>query len=315
MPICRAFDLASITLGAPDLDVAARFLDDFGLLATQREPRRLFARGTDAAQYVYVVEQGPARFHGFAFAVRTREDLEQLSLASGSPIEAIDAPGGGERVRLIEPNGYWVDAVHGIASLEPISVARHKPNTGDAPLARGLDLLRLPKGRSTPVKRIAHVVLATPRLKETVEWFHHHFGLVTSDRVYAGDESNVIGSFDRLDRGQDPVDHHVLFCAASASTGLQHVSFESPDFDAVLADHHFLKGTGRYEHLWGVGRHLLGSQVFDYWADPWGRAHEHWADSDRLNGSAEPVSWPVHEGFVTQWGEEPPERFRNCVSP
>ena len=35
--------------------------------------------------------------------------------------------------------------------------------------------------------------------------------------------------------------------------------------------------------MWGIGRHLLGSQVYDYWADPWGRVHEHWADTDRLN--------------------------------
>ena len=40
---------------------------------------------------------------------------------------------------------------------------------------------------------------------------------------------------------------------------------------------------GKYEHMWGIGRHVLGSQVYDYWADPWGRVHEHWADSDRLN--------------------------------
>ena len=35
--------------------------------------------------------------------------------------------------------------------------------------------------------------------------------------------------------------------------------------------------------MWGLGRHVLGSQVYDYWSDPWGRVHEHWADSDRLN--------------------------------
>jgi len=315
MPIVRAFDLAYIRLQAPDLLVAAQFATDFGLLVIAQDEARFLARGTDAAPYAYVVEKGPARFLGFAFAMRNREDLVRLSEETGAPIEAIEELGGGERLLLVEPNGYTVEAVFGIDPLPALEVVRQPANTATAPLARGIDLLRLPKGKPTSVKRIAHVVLATPKAAETVAWFHHHFGLIASDNVYAGDESNVIGSFNRLDRGEEPVDHHVLFCAASASTGLQHVSFEVPDFDAVLADHHYLKGLERYEHMWGVGRHLLGSQVFDYWADPWGRAHEHWADSDRLDASADTGSWPVHEGFVTQWGEEPPEKFRNCVSP
>jgi len=35
--------------------------------------------------------------------------------------------------------------------------------------------------------------------------------------------------------------------------------------------------------MWGVGRHNLGAQVFDYWADPWRHVHEHWTDTDLLN--------------------------------
>jgi hypothetical protein len=67
--------------------------------------------------------------------------------------------------------------------------------------------------------------------------------------------------------------------------------------------------------MWGIGRHLLGSQVYDYWADPWGRVHEHWADSDRLNLTNGSNTVPVEEAFVSQWGEPPPERFVNHISP
>ena len=55
------------------------------------------------------------------------------------------------------------------------------------------------------------------------------------------------------------------------------------DIDDVAMGHDHLAQAGKYEHMWGLGRHVLGSQVYDYWADPWGRVHEHWADSDRLN--------------------------------
>lgn len=313
--LSKASELAYIRLQAPDLDLAAAFAKDFGLLRVLQDDSRLLARGSGPARYIYVIEQGPAKFLGFGFEMRSRQDLVGLSEATGTPIEAIGEPGGGERVRLVEPNGYAVDAVFGITQLPSIEVVRQAANTASAPLARGLDLLRLPKGEPTPIKRIAHVVLATPKMKETIDWFQRNFGLLASDNVYAGDKDNVIGSFNRLDKGDEPVDHHVLFCVASPVAGLQHVSFEVPDFDAVLADHHYLKSLGHYEHMWGVGRHLLGSQVFDYWADPWGRAHEHWADTDRLDAFARTKFWPVHVGFTNQWGEEPPQRFVECVSP
>ncbi len=51
-----------------------------------------------------------------------------------------------------------------------------------------------------------------------------------------------------------------------------------------MIGHEHMQGKG-YEHFWGIGRHSLGSQVFDYWGDPWGRVHEHWADTDVLNAS------------------------------
>jgi hypothetical protein len=65
----------------------------------------------------------------------------------------------------------------------------------------------------------------------------------------------------------------------------------------VFIGHEYLSGLARYEHMWGIGRHLLGSQVYDYWADPWGRVHEHWADTDRLNVRNGGNLVPAEEGL------------------
>ena len=80
-------------------------------------------------------------------------------------------------------------------------------------------------------------------------------------------------------------------------------------------DHEHIKGVGKYTHMWGIGRHLLGSQVYDYWADPWGRMHERWADTDRLNAANGGHLLSAEEGFQSQWGERPPERFIGHASP
>jgi hypothetical protein len=165
------------------------------------------------------------------------------------------------------------------------------------------------------VKRIGHGVMGTPKINETVSWFRETLGLVRSDDVYAGEEDNIIGSFNRCDQGDDFVDHHVFFCMSNPNAGLNHLSFEVHDVDDVFTGHEHMKEIGKYEHMWGLGRHLLGSQVYDYWADPWGRVHEHWADSDRLNLANGGQLLSADEGLQSQWGEPPPEKFINHVSP
>jgi len=161
---------------------------------------------------------------------------------------------------------------------------------------------------------MGHGVLGTPKVRETAAWFRETLGFLCSDDVYAGTKDHLIGSFNRCDRGDEYVDHHTLFCVLNERAGLNHMSFEVPDVDAVFKDHQYLERLGKYEHMWGVGRHLLGSQVYDYWADPWGRVHERWADTDRLNARSGSNLLAAEEALVSQWGENPPERFIRHVS-
>src|SRR5439155_24005303 len=107
------------------------------------------------------------------------------------------------------------------------------------------------------VKRIGHGVLMTPKFHETVAWFREMLGFVCSDDVYAGDKNNLIGSFNRCDRGDTYVDHHVFFCLNHAKTGPNHLSCEVPDIDDVAVGHDYLAQFGTTENMWGYGRHVL----------------------------------------------------------
>ena len=64
----------------------------------------------------------------------------------------------------------------------------------------------------------------------------------------------------------------------------------------------------------GRGRHLLGSQVYDYWSDPWGRVHERWADTDRPQRAQRLEPATGGRGPGQPVGEDPPERFIRHVS-
>lgn len=308
-------EMAYIRLRCPDLDLQERFLTDFGMQRVARTASVLYMRGTDPNQYLHVTEKGSPKVLGLAWYARNQHDLETLAGVPGaSGIEHLDAPGGGLRVRLQDPNGYAVEVVCGIDSPAPIPVASRSINSGHSPLNRAGTLMRVKAGPSS-VKRIAHGVLFTPRFSETLRWYREMLGFISSDDLYADSTDNIIASFNRCDAGTDYVDHHTFFTMRNEEAGLNHVSFEVHDIDDVFSGHDYLQAQGRYSHVWGVGRHLLGSQVFDYWEDPWGKVHEHWADSDRLNARNGSNLMQLEEGLRSQWGEAPPARFVRYVSP
>jgi len=71
-------------------------------------------------------------------------------------------------------------------------------------------------------------------------------------------------AFLRLSRGEDLVDHHCFFFFEGPKYHVHHASFETHDFDIQVLGHDWLRHKG-YENCWGVGRHIMGSQIFDYW--------------------------------------------------
>jgi catechol 2,3-dioxygenase-like lactoylglutathione lyase family enzyme len=315
MPTIKVTDIAYGRLRSPDLDQAETFLTEFGMVRAARTPTALYMRGTDPDHHIHITELGESRFLGLAFKAASEADLERIAAVPGaSPVEAIDEPGGGKRVRLPDPHGYQIEIVHGIAASDPLPVRRNIINSGSDRLRRKGELTRLPSGPSQ-VKRIGHAVIMTPHMGESLAWYRRHFGFVPSDEVYAGDESNIIASFNRCDRGAEYVDHHVFLCVHGDHAGLNHLSFEVQDIDDVMMGHEHLARSGRYRQVWGIGRHVLGSQVFDYWADPWGRVHEHWTDTDVLNAGHKPQLHSAADGLNSQWGDAAPMEFINHASP
>jgi catechol 2,3-dioxygenase-like lactoylglutathione lyase family enzyme len=315
MAVIKVRDLAFGRLQSPDLDQMEEFLTDFGMYRAGRTNDALYMRGTGSDSHIHVTHKGKPAFVGIAFEANDLSDLQKLSKQPGaSQIEHVDEPGGGQRVRLTEPNGYQMEVFYGREKLAPIKIERQAVNSATQPINRKGELMRISSGPARPL-RIGHAVMGTPKLRETIAWFRETLGFIGSDDVYAGPKDNLIGSFNRLDRGEDYVDHHAFFCLQHDVAGLNHFSYEVQDIDDVFMGHAHLAGKNKYEHMWGIGRHLLGSQVYDYWADPWGRIHEHWADTDRLNASTPCNLLSAEEALVSQWGGPPPEKMLARICP
>ena len=108
-------------------------------------------------------------------------------------------------------------------------------------------------------------------------------------------------SFIRCDRGGTPSDHHTLAMALGPANRYVHSAYQVSDLDALAAGGEFLRERG-YVRSWGIGRHIQGSQLFDYWRDPDGFLVEHYTDGDMFDNSLEPGWAPFTASGLAQWG-------------
>ena len=308
----RVSELAYVRVPVPDLENARRFFADFGLIEAAVVEDRVYLRGVGPARQVLILQRGPRKLLSTAFEVGSREALERLAQDAGaSGVTPRNEPGGGCQVLLQDPDGNAIEVIAEMEGLPEIAVERALMNSGVGQPRRTGTLVRPPIGPSH-VLRLGHEVITTPRPDELARWYRNTLGLLLSDEIYDEEEGQVLLSFSRIDRGEEYVDHHVFQTMAGPAGGIHHISFEVLDIDDLYIGHDCLANAG-HRHVWGIGRHKQGSQIFDYWLDPSGIMYEHWIDSDLLNASATPGRDTVPNA-LGPWGPPIPPEFITHVA-
>ncbi len=311
MSIIKFEDIAHVRFAAPDRVAMRSFLEDFGM-ACFEQGGRLYGKAGDGRPFVHVTQPGAPKFVGLGLRAASLDDLAKLALAEGVAVEDIDAPGGGKVVRLADPDGYGVEVVAGQENGPPTPLAPdplHNSATARPRLRQSLRLAPAP----ADVRRIGHAVLKVRDFRRSEQWYKDRFGFLTSDEVEAANDV-PLGAFMRCDRGDRPTDHHTLFLAQlPGELGLLHAAFEVANLDDLMLGHQYLKAKKR-EAAWGVGRHIMGSQVFDYWKDPFGNELEHWTDGDLFTAADPPNKMPMSALLAVQWGSPHPV-FAGRIAP
>lgn len=303
MSVIRIEDIAHVRYAAPDLSVMRAFLEDFGMAVFQ-DGDRLYGKGSDGRPFVHVTEPGEACFLAVGLRAETVDDLQRLATHDGVAVEDLGEPGGGKVVRLTDPDGYRVEVVAGQAKAAPAPLPADQPFNTAADKRRLRQTVRLDPAPAH-VKRIGHAVLKVRDFRASEKWYKDRFGFLTSDEVEAAKDV-PLGAFMRCDRGEKPADHHTLFLAQlPGALGILHAAFEVANLDDLMLGHQHLKAKRR-EQAWGVGRHIMGSQVFDYWKDPFGNELEHWTDGDLFTAADPPQKMPMSALLAVQWGAPHP---------
>lgn len=299
-PVVKVRDLAWLEFAKPNLDRAELFARDFGFSVAQRTADALYLRGTWSRVPCLVIRKSErGGFVGPTFLADDRADLDRLERALGTPvIPYLD----GWAIETADPAGIPIRIVAGLEALP--ALPDQQPlvwNTGSA-VAR-VDVAQRPAPQPARVQRLGHVVLETPRFRRTLDWYLENLGMIVSDFLYLDDlrDRGPTMAFIRCDRGSVPTDHHTLAMHLGPGSGYVHSAYQVTDLDAVAMGGEYLRGQG-YDRVWGIGRHIQGSQIFDYWRDPDKLMFEHFADGDLFACDVQPGWASMSASGLSQWG-------------
>jgi catechol 2,3-dioxygenase-like lactoylglutathione lyase family enzyme len=302
-PVIKVADIAWLEFEKPDLARAAAFANAFGFATALRTDSELQLRGTDPGAPCVIIRRGSrTRFLGAAFKAQDEADLLRLAKATGTRTRPLPETIGGLTVDLVDPSGVPVHVVAGTHELESLPAqSPHVLNFGHE--LHRVNAMQRPPREPTKVQRLGHVVLQTTKYAEALNWYLDNLGMIVSDFLFFPGQRDrgPAMSFIRCDRGPTPADHHTLAVALGPQNRYVHSAYQVCDLDALAAGGEYLADRG-YVRSWGIGRHIQGSQLFDYWRDPDGFMVEHFADGDMFDSTLEPGWSPFTASGLAQWG-------------
>lgn len=302
-PVIKVVDLAWLEFQKRDLSATERFARAFGFTTVTRTRDQLQLRGTDPGSPCVIVRRGPrSSYIGAAFRAGSASDVVALAHATGAAAQRLPERLGGVGVTLTDPSGTEVRVVADTDDLPAVpGQSTQVFNFGhEAPRTNAT---QRPPREPAKIQRLGHVVLQTTTYIKTLNWYLEHLGLIVSDfKYYQGQrERGPTMSFIRCDRGSTPTDHHTLAMMLGPSNRYVHSAYQVADLDALAAGGEYLREQG-FHRSWGIGRHIEGSQIFDYWRDPDGLLVEHYADGDLFDNTLEPGWSPMTASGLAQWG-------------
>jgi catechol 2,3-dioxygenase-like lactoylglutathione lyase family enzyme len=276
MPERIAIKVRYIGEAAPNFDEAVSFYEDaWGLRKVEHDTDiAFFAAESNPEQYIFRLRRdSEKRLDVIGFGVETAGEVDALAAElaaagvrfAGEP-GALKTPGGGYGFRVFDPDGRVVE------------ISSHVEARKTRPLENR---------ESIPVG-ISHIVLSTPNVGETCDFYKSRIGFLQSDAI--GEGMQFLTCDD---------EHHRIAVFQGSKQGLNHVAFEMRDTDE------YMRATGRVMKFggvlrWGPGRHLIGDNTFSYFFDPNGNVSELTSDMEKLRGRAPITIRPEDNGEI--WG-------------
>ncbi|MFT3927857.1 MAG: hypothetical protein QM778_35345 [Myxococcales bacterium] len=300
--LAHATRLVYLVFERRNLGAQQTFMEEFGLTTLSQQGRTLYMGAQAESFYCYRCEEGARDgLLGFGLAVSERAELERLAQRFGVASEFHAWPLPHEKIVLRDPNGLAIEVLWMAGDVDPSRDAR----PAASPRGRGEEIRLV--SRPARIHKLGHLVLDVFRFQESVAWYRELFGMLPTD-VLCLDSGEPVVAFMRFDRGSALTEHHSLVISSNIQVGCNHSAYEVSSLDDMAMGQQVLQARRR-RHVWGIGRHLLGSQLFDYWRDPAGEVVEHYFDSDRYDASRPVEYHRLSSSGLYQWGPNVPAGF------
>ena len=287
--------LTWVTLGVPNIEETRAFYREFGL------PEFTAGRfaTADGGEQLRLIPAPRRTLLELGLGVDDADDLARMAAALtrlGVSASSED-PG---LLRTIEPvtgMRILVRVANRIRQAEEIAPPTNRPGHRERINTRAEAALATTGARP---RKLSHVVIGTTDANATRRFFTEALGFKVSDEV-----PPAAATFLRCS-----TEHHNLLVQQAPVSFLHHTAWEVGDVDEIgRGAKHMLKEHPD-RHLWGLGRHCIGSNYFWYLRDPAGNFAEYSSDIDVIEDDDrwEPGTWSGLDVLMA-WGPPVPASF------
>ncbi len=301
--------LTTITLGVPNVEETASYYTEFGLTPDPAQLTSIY--GEQAA-----TAAGPHRFHTadggeqLRITHAPRRRLLELGVGADDPDDLDRIAGSLTGLGLGFERGEGAGSAGDPGSAGRVTVSgasRLTQPAGPAPVNNGPGRADRPGTRADGVlredrvrpRKLGHVVIGSTDQETSQRFFTEGVGFKVSDTVPG------LAAFLRCS-----TDHHNVLVQQAPVDFLHHTSWQVDDVDEVGRGATAMLDADPGRHVWGLGRHHVGSNFFWYLKDPAGNFSEYYSDLDAILDDQlwTPGVWEGAKGLYS-WGPPPPPSF------
>jgi catechol 2,3-dioxygenase-like lactoylglutathione lyase family enzyme len=295
MPLHR---LTHVTIGVPNVAETSRYYTDFGL--TPLGDGRFAS--ADGGEQLRIVHAPRRRLVELGIGADDPDDLaaaaDRLS-RQGFAYTAEVAQAEGAQVVATEPttgaNVILAEAPR-LRQRPEVAEQSNGPGRADRTGERAPAVLR---DEAVRPSRLGHVVIGSTDIETIRRFFIDAVGFAVSD------EMEGKAAFLRCS-----TDHHNVMVQSAPVPFLHHTSWQVRDVDEIGRGATAMLDGDPARHVWGMGRHLVGSNYFWYLRDPAGNFSEYYSDLDVILEDQlwQPQVWEGRAAYAA-WGPPTPPSF------
>lgn len=274
----------SIVYGVDDLETGARFFRDWGVkpvegrngVFTMASGQTIVLKPASDASLPKAPEQG-STVREVVWGVDNAQSLDELKKELGRDREVkVDADGA---LHTYDDMGFGIG----------FTVCKG-PTPSAAPGPKAMNKPYDPPRTATPV-RMGHVVYSIARKdqQKAADFYTKRLQFRMTD--HTGD----LGDFMRCNGSNDH--HNLFFLLYPNRPAFHHVAFEVRDFDEIIFGGQNMRSKGWHTDS-APGRHILGSNLFWYFANPNGGNVEYFADMDQMDDNFQTRNWEKTPGYA-----------------